>query len=208
MPLSNEVRRLERRWTNETAWPKRLEWIEIKGLRGWTGQRIEFQFPIVAISGENGSGKSSIIQAAASVYRDPASVTGKYYASEFFPSTTWDKIADASIKFSVREGDQRIESSIRKPTERWKGNSERPARPVLYFDLSRVVPVGGRVGYAKIAKNKHKELTANSVSFDQSRLDRLSYILNHKYVAARMALTDIDAERRVPVLVRKLTGYS
>src|SRR5262249_55950407 len=79
MPFSNEVRRLERSWTNDTAWPRRLEWIEIKGLRGWTGQRIEFQFPIVAISGENGSGKSSIIQAAASVYRDPASVTGKYY---------------------------------------------------------------------------------------------------------------------------------
>src|SRR5262245_47457715 len=129
MPLSNEVRRLERSWANETAWPKRLEWIEIKGLRGWTGQRIEFEFHIVAIAGENGSGKSTIIQAAASVYRDQL---GKYYASEFFPSTAWDTISDASIKFSVREGSTRTETSIRKPTERWKGNTERPERPVLY----------------------------------------------------------------------------
>jgi|SRR5262245_18032647 len=208
MALSNEVRRLERSWTNETAWQKRLEWIEINGLRGWAGQRIEFEFPIVAISGENGSGKSSIIQSAASVYRASATATGKYYASEFFPSTAWDTITDASIKFSVREGDKRTESSIRKPTERWKGNAERPVRPVLYIDLSRVLPVGGRVGYAKIAKSKHKELTADSVLFDQGRLDRLSYILNHKYVAARMALTDVDPERRVPVLQRKMTGYS
>jgi predicted ATPase len=208
MALSNEVRRLERSWTNEAAWPKRLEWIEISGLRGWIGQRIEFQFPIVAISGENGSGKSSIIQAAASVYRESTPKIGKYYASEFFPSTTWDTIEDASIKFSAQEGDRRTESSIRKKTERWKGNAQRPARPVLYFDLSRVLPVGGRVGYARIAKSKHKELTASSLPFDQTRLDRLSYILNHKYVAARMALTDVDAARRVPILQRKATGYS
>src|SRR6185437_1271483 len=128
MPLSQEVRRLDRSWKNETAWPKRLEWLEISGLRGWVGQRVEFQFPIVAISGENGSGKSSIIQAAASVYRPPHAAKGKYYASEFFPSTAWDSILDASIKFSAREGDKRTESSIRKPTERWKGNADRPMR--------------------------------------------------------------------------------
>lgn len=205
MALSNEVRRLERSWSNETAWPKRLEWLEIRKLRGWTGQRIEFQFPIVAISGENGSGKSSIIQAAASIYR-AVTPAGKYYASEFFPSTAWDTIEDASIKFSVREGTRRVESSIRKPTERWKGNVDRPIRPVEYFDLSRVLPVGGRVGYAKIAKSKHKEVSA--AIFDEGRLDRLSYILNHKYVSARMALSDIDAARRVPVLQMKENSYS
>lgn len=42
MPLSKEVRRLERAWQNETAWPKRLDWIEIDNIRGWQGQRIKF----------------------------------------------------------------------------------------------------------------------------------------------------------------------
>lgn len=70
MPLSKEVRRLERAWQNETAWPKRLDWIEIDNIRGWQGQRIKFPFPIVAISGENGTGKSTIIQACASVYQN------------------------------------------------------------------------------------------------------------------------------------------
>lgn len=206
MSLSTEVRRLARSWQNETAWPKRLEWIEIRGLRGWTGQRVEFQFPIVALSGENGSGKSSIIQAAASVYRTPDGPVGKYYASEFFPGTAWDTITNASIEFSVREGAQRVGGSVRKPSERWKGNIERPVRPVEYFDLSRVLPVIGRVGYAKIAKSKHKEISAKV--FDQNRLDRLSYILNHRYTGARMALSDIDPERTVPVLQRNLAGYS
>lgn len=207
MSLSNEVRRLARSWQNESAWPKRLEWIEIKGLRGWNGQRVEFQFPIVSLSGENGSGKSSIIQAAASVYRPSlSSPIGKYYASEFFPNTAWDTISDASITFSVREGEHRTEGSIRKPSERWKGNVERPVRPVEYFDLSRVLPVIGRVGYAKIAKSRHKEVSATF--FDENRLDRLSYILNHKYTSAKMALADIDDERKVPVLQRNASGYS
>lgn len=83
---------------------------------------------------------------------------------------------------------------------------ERPVRPVEYFDLSRVLPVIGRVGYAKIAKSKHKEVSAKV--FDQNRLDRLSYILNYKYTSARMALSDIDDERHVPVLQRNASGYS
>ena len=54
MPLSKEVRLLESKWKSGQGWPKRLEWIEIGGIRGWIGQRIEFQFPIVALVGENG----------------------------------------------------------------------------------------------------------------------------------------------------------
>lgn len=205
MPLSQEVRRLSRSWENESAWPKRLEWVEMEGLRGWKGQRVEFPFPVVAISGENGSGKSSILQAAASVYRGEA-VTDGWYASEFFPNTAWDTISDAQIRFSTREGDKRTVGSIRKPTERWKGNVDRPIRPVMYFDLSRVIPVGARVGYAKIAKSKHTEASARI--FEEERVDRLSFILGHKYTAARMALSNIDAERAIPVLQRKSADYS
>ena len=94
MTLSREVRRLERAWQNGTAWPKRLDWVEITNLRGWDGQRIKFPFPIVAISGENGSGKSTIIQACAAVYQKQHSQgsvkqKGTKYASDFFPGTFW-----------------------------------------------------------------------------------------------------------------------
>lgn len=71
MPGSKEMRRLEAKWLQGTNWPKRLEWMEISGLRGWTGHRIEFRFPITAVVGENGSGKSTILQAAAASYRSP-----------------------------------------------------------------------------------------------------------------------------------------
>jgi hypothetical protein len=33
-------------------WPKFLEMVEIDGLRGFTGETINFRFPVVAIVGE------------------------------------------------------------------------------------------------------------------------------------------------------------
>jgi predicted ATPase len=66
--LSKEMRRLQGRWETGTAWPKRLEWVEIEGLRGWEGQRFSLPFPIMAVVGENGAGKSTVLQCAASVY--------------------------------------------------------------------------------------------------------------------------------------------
>lgn len=211
MPLSKEVRRLERSWQNETAWPKRLDWIEIDNIRGWQGQRIKFPFPIVAISGENGSGKSTIIQACAAVYQKYLSKgsvkqKGTKYASDFFPRTFWDEVKDASVRFGYTQGRDQKDGNIRVRSERWKGNSERPLRDVQFLDLSRIVPISGRTGYAKIAKSSHVEASAEK--FDEERLGRLSNILGHKYDQAKMALADVDAERRIPVLQRSSSSYS
>ncbi len=68
MALSGEMRRLQNKWTAGQAWPKRLEWIEIDGVRGWTGQRIDFNFPIVALVGENGS--APLAPQIAAMYRE------------------------------------------------------------------------------------------------------------------------------------------
>ncbi len=165
MPLSKEVRRLERAWQNETAWPKRLDWIEIDNIRGWQGQRIKFPFPIVAISGENGTGKSTIIQACASVYQKYLSKRsvkqkGTKYASDFFPRTYWDEVKNATVRFGYTQGKEQKDGSIRILTERWKGNSDRPIRDVQFLDLSRIVPISGRTGYAKIAKSSHVEASS------------------------------------------------
>ena len=58
MPQSDEIRRLAKRWAGGTGWPRRLQWLELKGVRGWQGQRLNLPFPIVAITGENGAAKA------------------------------------------------------------------------------------------------------------------------------------------------------
>jgi len=181
----------------------------------------------MAISGENGSGKSTIIQAAASVYAPvPGSVTNAAgdlfpalmpqsderaegrFASDFFPDTPWDSVSAATIQYQIRLGGTSTIRSVRKPTTRWRGNQTRTQRPVIYIDLSRIQPVFARVGYARLAKPKWKEIDA--VKFEQERRSRLSEIMGRVYSDARMASTDGDRNRAVPVVLyhgREISGY-
>lgn len=199
MPLSDEMRRLQNSWRSGTGWPKRLEWIEISGLRGWAGQRFSFPFPIMAIVGENGAGKSTAIQCAASVYRQPPTAKKKSrFASDFFPDTAWERIREATVQYEIREGSNTATASIRKPGERWRGNPERPERHVEYIDLTRIQPVPARVGYSKIAKSGFKEVAAHP--FDGGVLARLGQLMGRLYDLAKMSLTDADDKREVLVL--------
>ena len=197
MALSAEVRRLQNKWLANSGWPLRLEWLELSGLRGWTGQRIDFQFPIVAIVGENGSGKSTILQCAASAYQgDSKKLT--YFPTDFMPDTTWEKVTEAEISYSFRQGSISKADKLTKTAVRWRGYGKRPNRIVEYIDLSRVQPVSSRTGYSRLANPQIKESKVEPWS--EKRLARLSQIMGKKYEAARMALTDADNVRKVSVL--------
>ena len=205
MPDSNEIRRLSAKWATASGWPQRLEWVEVTGVRGWTGQRFHLCYPIMAVVGENGVGKSSVLQAVASVYRSPKNKKARF-ASDFFPDTAWERITNATVSFAFRQGDKGSEKSLRKPGERWRGNPQRPERYVEYIDLSRIQPIGARVGYTKLVRSPHKEVSATL--FDKLRLDRFSQIMGRTYDLARMALTDVHSKRAVPVLAQQGATYS
>lgn len=202
MPMSKEMRLLESKWKSGQGWPKRLEWVELHGLRGWIGQRIEFPFPITAIVGENGVGKSSILQAVA------ASFQGKHYASDFFPDTPWEVVSKAEIRSSHREGatSGSKTTAVRKPTERWRGNEERLERPVVYIDLRRIQPMAARTGYARMAKRDVSEVS--SEAFDADTIERFSRIMGRDYSLAKLAITTADDSRSVPVVARSGSAYS
>jgi len=202
---SDEMRRLEKKWRAGTGWPKRLDWIAPRGIRGWEGQRVNFSFPIVAIVGENGSGKSTLLQAAACTYQGDAG-SRTWYPTEFFPDTAWDRFQDAAIGYGYKQGIDQLEDSVRKKTTRWLGQTDRPSRRVEYIDLNRIQPVGARVGYARIAKTKHLE--KSSQAFGEVQLQRFSSVMGREYDSARMALSDIDDGREVPVISRAGNEYS
>lgn len=195
MDLSREMRRLKNKWITGTAWPKRLEWLELTGVRGWTGQRIDFSFPIVALVGENGSGKSTILQAAAAAYRSP----GKdLFASDFFPDTPFEQISGANIRYTYRQGQDTITRTVRKPSNRWRGNPERPERPVTYIDLRRIQPVGARTGYSKLLK---AGISAEMFrEFDALKLQRLTQIVGKHYTGAGISVTDAGVDKPIPVM--------
>lgn len=204
MTQSKEIRRLENNWNNG-HFPKHLEFLELTNLRGWNGQRIEFKFPIVAIVGENGMGKSTIIQAAAALYKSPTGDTG-YFASNFFPDTAWEELSGVEIKGSVKEGTTSKIVSVRKPTTRWRGIETRRERAVRFLDLKRILPIYSKTGYSRLAKRQYTEATAEP--FDQTNLGRLSSIVGKTYTLAKQSTTNVDANRKVPVLQTDGTEYS
>lgn len=206
MAIAREMRRLQTKWLTGTSWPKRLEWMELTNLRGWSGHRIEFRFPIVAVVGENGSGKSTILQAAAASYKSPGRTKKMKFASDFFPDTPWDTITQVTINYSIREGSKSTIDSVRKPTNRWRGNPDRPERTIYYIDLSRIQPLSARAGYLRLAKAAIKE--GKSRLFDADVVKRLSKIMGVSYDSAKMASALIDSKRLVPVVNRKGTSYS
>ncbi|SEL28752.1 AAA domain-containing protein [Sphingomonas palmae] len=204
MPLSKEVKLLFDKWDANNGWPKRLEWLSIKGVRGWQGERIDFNFPLIAIVGENGTGKSTVLQAAASVYKSPG--TTDRFASDFFPDTAWDTQTGVELRYSVREGESSRQGSVRKPSGRWRGNPERRERAIVYMDLSRLQPVSTRVGYARIARAGVKETSATLYS--DNAVKRLTAVLGRSYTAAKSALSSVDKVRQVTVLSSNSASYS
>jgi predicted ATPase len=198
---TNQIRRLTAKWQSGTGWPKRLEWLKISGLRGWTGQQFKLAYPIMAVVGENGSGKSTVLQCAAAIYKSPEKTIfykGRGFASDYFPATLWDRIENAEITYSVTQKDQNIVDKVRRLRSRWSGNAERQERQVVYIDLSRIQPVPVRTGYWRIAKNAEEEVGATL--FEKNRLDRFSEIMGRNYDLSKMVTTKIDLRRPVPVL--------
>ncbi len=204
--VGREVTRLARRWQSGDGWPKRLEWIEISGIRGWTGQRFELKFPIMAVVGENGVGKSTILQCAASVYEAERGGERNKFATDFFLDTPWEQIKGAQISYYLREGRTDRSGSIRKRSDRWRKRPEQRQRNVEYIDLTRVQPVSARAGYAKIASIKNRE--GVPVLFDKPRLERMSRIMGRGYGSARSATVTSNAKRPVVVLEFSGSEYS
>src|SRR5262245_57835854 len=128
MANSPEMRRLTSKWKSGTGWPRKLESMEIKGLRGWKGHTFRLDYPIMDLVGENGAGKSTVLQCAAAVYKSTAPkffLKGRGFASDYFPKTTWDELEDAQIRYVIREGNEQRRDTVRRPTTRWLGNVDR-----------------------------------------------------------------------------------
>jgi len=68
MSLNDIERRLLERWESNTYGKPALRKVDINGLRGLKDFSIEFSYPVVAIAGENGTGKSTILGCVACAY--------------------------------------------------------------------------------------------------------------------------------------------
>ena len=80
---------LERTWEDlrgkRPHFPHFLSEIHINGIRGIYGLRISFNYPVSVIAGENASGKSTVLFAAACAYKVPGANVKDFVPATLFP---------------------------------------------------------------------------------------------------------------------------
>ncbi|HIE4198790.1 TPA: ATP-binding protein, partial [Burkholderia cenocepacia] len=143
-------------------WPQFLERVDIAGLRGWQGQVVQFKFPVVAIVGENGAGKSTVLKVAAAAY--DKTKDGGYFPSDFFLDTHWDTLAAIDLGYQIKTGDITQNFKIRKPSKRWSFPEKRHIRRIYWFDVARTLPLDATAGYARVARLAAGEISTESLS--------------------------------------------
>jgi len=178
-------------------WPQLLETVTLSGLRGWTGQTVSFPFPVTAIVGENGTGKSTILKCAACGYEN-ADRSKRFFPSSFFVETHWDTISGVTIDYRVKLGASVRTYRTTKPSQRWRVPEDMPKRNVFLMDVSRTLPLDAFVGDAKILPAIwHRERFAKAPWTNWH-----DWIVSSTWTDYSSQLMRINANARITTIVR------
>lgn len=122
-------------------------------IRGFSGEDIEFEFPVTALIGPNGSGKSAILGSAACAYKARR-------PGEFFPKSAVgdESMAGWRVDFEIIDKSmnprQLVKRSANFRQARWV-RGDVADREVLYFGIERTVPAGEKSAFKALARSTY-----------------------------------------------------
>lgn len=160
----SEVRNLIEKVKQE-KYGQYLKSVALTKARSFDGDRVQFDFPVTALIGPNGGGKSTILGAAACAYKStikPATFFPKSYIGD-------TSMADWQFEYEIIDKKASPKAPIRRISRFRKTKWVRDdilKRDVIYFGINRTVPAGERTFFKKLTKRayKHKNaITAMSV---------------------------------------------
>lgn len=136
---------------SKTDYGSYLRRVVLKKVRGFNDRIVNFDFPVTALVGPNGGGKSTILGAAGLIYKgfapsDFFAKSGKYDASMMDWRIEYELIEK---RLSPRLHVQRTASF---PKLKWNRNAIE--RPVLKFGVSRTLPATERRELGKAVGSK------------------------------------------------------
>ena len=164
---------------------QRILALKFNQLKNLKDVEISFEpFPLTAIFGVNGSGKSSILYALLCLYRPEKKADQNFKFSQFFIHTPHSKYEGSSIELlhSYRQGKEECSEVKRNyyKDSRWNPRyNHRPIRPTYFIGINSCVP--------EIEKFKSQSLvhfqTKNLTDHTSDEIRKIaSFILNTEYV--------------------------
>lgn len=131
-----------------------LRRIRLNKVRAFTGEVVEFDFPVTALIGTNGGGKSTILGGAAIAHKS-------IKPALFFPKSSLgdESMANWFIGYDIidkaKNPSQALQRSARFKKSKW-ARDDLIDRSVLYFGIQRTVPAGERREFKRFATFHYK----------------------------------------------------
>lgn len=179
----------------------------ITGFRG-VNTDISFDYPITALTGFNGAGKSTIGQLMLCAYKKlTASTMGKrFYVKDFFPVSAADPtpfMPEASVTFHYQTDrpEQAQELTIRRAKAEWSGYKRQPERNAEYIGFTVYIP---KVERRDMSIYSAKNLTLTERNEIENASMHVSRILGSAYddvyfqgVAAKNRASELGIAQRL-----------
>lgn len=195
--LLKEIEETEKKWNKPDArnglFGNILKTIQVKGVRGMSAN-LEFSWPVTAIAGTNGSGKTTILQLCSAAY---VSKTG----GRNFKIGEWVRNALAnetpafsehsSVAFTFWNDEPSVTIPYQKDRTRWgyprRGN---PIRYAQFFGITTFAPRIERRDRVHVFRSR-LEVKA-STAFDMPLLKSISAVLGAPYDAGAMHTVSLE----------------
>lgn len=120
--------------------------MEVNGFRGLSAN-ISFDYPVVAITGLNGAGKSTIAQLMLCAYKkiSTAIQSKRYYIANFFPVSAADPnpfLSEASVtyRYQTDRPDISQDLTVSRASQEWSGYKRQPEKNVEYVGFTVYIP--------------------------------------------------------------------
>jgi len=153
---------------------KYLRKVRLNPIRGFKDETVDFDFPVTAIIGPNGGGKTSVLGAAGCAY-----ITVK--PSRFFTKSGRfdDSMQNWRINYEIIDKLINPRDTINRTTKftNFKWTREHLSRDVAVFGVSRTVPANERTEFSRCASGKFDVPDERITQLERTVIDSSQKIL-------------------------------